>query len=322
MSWVNFVAFRYFKARKKDKFVNTTTRIMMFSLSAAIAMLILSCSVIRGFEEAILAKVLKENGHLMIMDSKNYDPSLVLEKIQKELKNELKAYKVIESHALLAGPNPESVLIKGVEKEILESLTVLKGTNTKSSLPSVYIGYKFAENLGLTIGDTLDLIIPFKAEPPFYVVPEVVTVRIKKIVKFSMHDLNRFGLFMDIDEARNILGMQEKQVHKIICFGKDAKVALNYMPILEKAFPDKAVYSWQNMNMLFADIMRLQRNMVMVILFVIIFLVAVIASAALILLINTKKREISILIILGATRRQIIQIFMITSFYYHYFLSL
>jgi len=65
MSWISFVAKRFFKSRKNDKFVNLTSKIAVISASIGIAVLIITMSVIRGFEKSVFEKVLKDQGHVM-----------------------------------------------------------------------------------------------------------------------------------------------------------------------------------------------------------------------------------------------------------------
>jgi ABC-type lipoprotein release transport system permease subunit len=105
---------------------------------------------------------------------------------------------------------------------------------------------------------------------------------------------------MDISQAKKMLGLDNK-ISKIIAFAKSPNDAIKIAKSLDLA---QKVFTWQDLNMMFADIMRIQRNMVSVILFAIIFLAITTSIASLVLFINMKKREISILTILGAKKSQ------------------
>ena len=65
-----------------------------------------------------------------------------------------------------------------------------------------YIGYRFAKLMGIKVGDKLNLIVPIKATPPFGILPEQIEIEVADIVKFNMHDLNRFGIFVELSEAK------------------------------------------------------------------------------------------------------------------------
>lgn len=317
MHWINSIALRYFFSKKKDKLVNLTSKIAIFSVSFAITMLIVSFSVIRGFEETILNKVLADQGHIVITSNAPFHPQIVTDKIPKELKYEM----VIETSALVVKENHvETVLLRGVENSKLTNLKAIKSTPTdaKSTITAanahdkgykIYVGNKLAKILDLEPQSNISFVVPIKSTPPFDIMPEVVTCCVEKTVQFNLHDLNRYGVFMSLNDAQKALNIPDK-IHKIICFGENAEDALKFVPILEKQLPMFNIYSWKNINMLFADIMRIQRNMVSVILFAIIFLATIASVSSLTLFIYIKKREISILRILGATRKNIVSIFL------------
>ena len=310
MSWSNLIVIRYFRSRKKDKFVNLTSKIATFSISFGVAMLIVAFSVIRGFEESIFNKVLQDQGHIAIFADGSFDPANIISRLPSGLK-----YKsIVETHGMLTGRfRTETTLLRGVSKAEIAELE--STTNKCLNHPKVhgknkaYIGFRLAKNMGLSIGDTMHIIVPVKSVPPFGFVPEQVECVVVDIVKFKTHDLNRFGVFVDIADAQNMLNMANK-VTKVLCYANSPKAAINLAFKIQLKNPTYQVYTWQDLNMLFADVMRIQRNMVSVILFAIIFLAITASLASLALFINMKKREISILMILGATKRSIVMIFL------------
>lgn len=297
MNWKNLIAWRYLKARKKDRFVNLTSRIAKFSLALAVTILIVSLSVIRGFEETILSKVLNDQGHIVIYSSEAYDPKPVLSKLPKDLT----AVPVVETYAMLIrGKSAELALLRGVDEATFEKYS--------QETSGAIIGNRFSKHLNLKRGEKISLIVPLAAEPPVGIVPESIELEISDIVRFNLHDLNRFGIFLPIKQAQQILELGSK-VHKIMCFILDPTKSSEVAEQLKKRLPDFYIYDWHEMNMLFADIMRIQRNMVIVILSAIIILGAVASACSLILLVNMKKKEISILRLLRATRSDIVSIF-------------
>lgn len=309
MNWINFVSLRYFFSKKKDKFVNLATKIAICAASFSIAMLIVSFSVIRGFEETIMSKVLEDQGHIIIYGNGPYNSQEVSSKLPKELQY----IPIVETNAMLIkGNKMETALLRGVDKKMLtkfKSVVANKPALAASDLPKVIVGNKFAKFLDLNIGDTITLIVPIKSAPPFDIMPETIDFQISDIVKFNLHDLNRYGVFLDIESAQKALNLGEK-IHKLICFADSPKNALKFISTLENKLPNHYVYSWKNLNMLFADLMRIQRNMVSVILFAIVFLSTIISTITLVLFVYIKRREISILKILGATKKNILGIFM------------
>jgi|GEM_PF-7004522 len=332
MGWINSIAFRYFFSKKKDNLVNLASKIAIFASSFAICMLIISFSVIRGFEETITNKVLADQGHIIITGNAPFCPDFVMKNLPKGLRAEA----VIETSGLIVkGEQVDTILLRGVDDEKLTNFkNAEKGVENgrkngqnceiiakteqngvenqtefqKKSYP-IFIGAKMAKVLNLACGADFSFVVPIKSMPPFSIMPETISCKIEKIVQFNLHDLNRFGVFMRLSDAQKALNLHGK-VSKIICFAKTPQEALKFIPELEKNLPTFNVYSWKNLNLLFADVMRIQRNMVSVILFAIVFLATIASASSLTLLIYMKKREISILRILGATKKNIVAIFL------------
>lgn len=297
-NWKLLIALRYLKARKKDKLINITSKIAIFSLSIGVAILIISLSVIRGFEETLLNKVLEDQGHIAIYSYGPFDPTEALSIIPKEINST----PIIETHAMvLRGNRIETVLFRGVSDKIWKKYT--------KQNEGAIIGKNLAKNLFFVKGENISLITPIVAPPPISVIAQNLELEIKDVVKFKLHDLNRYGVFVNIKEAQNILELENK-VHKIICHIDDPKNAISESEKLKKILGSNyLIHAWQEMNMLFADIMRIQRNMVAVILSSIIMLAAITCICVMILLVNMKRREISILYVLGASGNDIQKIF-------------
>lgn len=307
-NWTSFISSRYFRSRKKDKFVNLTSKIATFSISFGIAMLILAFSVIRGFEESIFDKVLEDQGHIVVFGNGNFNPH----EVKAYMPNSLYYKESVETYGMFTnGFRVEMAMIKGVEKKEIDKVKTKNSLIEETKHPKAYIGNKFAKLFGLNIGDNLKFIIPVKAPMPFGLVPETVECTVADIVQFSTHDLNRYGVFIEISDAKSLLKVGNN-VTKITAYLKD-KTKLNQAPQIAQEMQSNLInyriFSWQDLNMIFADIMRIQRNMVTVILFAIIILAITASIASLALFINTKKREISILLILGASRKNIRGIF-------------
>ena len=299
MSWISFVAKRFFKSRKNDKFLNLTSKIAVISASIGIAVLIITMSVIRGFEKSVFEKVLKDQGHVMFFGNGPFKPDELL----KEVPPCLKCHPLIETYGIISfGSRIESCLIRGLPHSEWSKIS------KKDS--GAIIGKKLASYLHIQKEDSINIIAPVFAKDPIGVVPESLDFDVIGTEQFGMHELNRSGVFIPIKEGQEKLEMEDK-VHKVICFydGNINKID-SIMPDLRGKFKNYDVFSWKDLNLFFADIMRIQRNMVIVILSSVILLASVATFCSVILFVNMKKREVGILKVLGATNRNIISIFL------------
>ncbi|WP_342262018.1 ABC transporter permease [Alphaproteobacteria bacterium endosymbiont of Tiliacea citrago] len=295
MSWTSFIAFRYFRSYKKDKFVNLATKISIVTSTIAVAFLIISFSIFRGYKDALIEKITKSSGHVVITDSEPFD--------YKELEpilNKVKTEKIVEASGLITcGPTSTSVYLYA------SSCASLK--NIDSTHIPISVSKNLADLMHYKPTDIITIIVPIVAPAPFFILPESVTCEIVKIQKFESEDLSQNGVLMNLVDLQGVLGCVGK-IQKVKCFF-DLKSADHQYQMLNKAVSKKFVFHWKDLNEFVLKVMKSEQNVFMLLLFMLIILASLLYLLAIGMFINSKKNDITILKILGATNRNISSVF-------------
>jgi len=174
-----FISRRFLKENKK-KFSQTALNLSVLSIALGLAVMILSVSIVTGFQKSIREKIAAFEGHIQISQY-DYNNSMELSPIQRDIKAESTiknhtgiksissfAYKggIIKSNGLIQG-----CVLKGVDTDydwdafkdwIIEGSLPQLNDSTRSN--DVIISKVIANKLGIKIND--DFIVYFMQDPP------------------------------------------------------------------------------------------------------------------------------------------------------------
>ena len=152
------VAARYLRARRGERFVSVIAGFSLVGIALGVATLIIVMSVMNGFREELLARILGLNGHLGIyaIEQPLLDYDAVAARVRK-LPGVVSAMPMVEGQALLTAERGGAYggIVRGMRRADLERLHVVSDNIRAGSLANftgddaVAIGVGLAERLGL-----------------------------------------------------------------------------------------------------------------------------------------------------------------------------
>ncbi|MDA0986779.1 MAG: ABC transporter permease, partial [Bacteroidetes bacterium] len=166
------IALRYLlftDPNKKHKNISFQSLFAILSVSLGVFALLLTITILNGFENEIITKIQKFSSHIKIQLYENKtlkDKSVILKAIDP-IKNEIKSiYYEAESEAILTNNNDaEGVILKGVEPDYLKNILdrykleeFKSEQNLKNNLPEIIIGKKLQRKLNLKLGDEINIL--------------------------------------------------------------------------------------------------------------------------------------------------------------------
>jgi len=162
------MAGRYLRSRRRDTFISVISALTVIGVALGVATLIVVMSVMNGFRDELLTKILGLNGHFTAypIDSKFSDYDETAMKIEK-VDGVLYAIPYVEGQALASGQQESAgVSVRGISAASIDKLKLLKkgavlgGWDQWDKSNGVAIGQRLAEKLGLTIGDPITIVSP------------------------------------------------------------------------------------------------------------------------------------------------------------------
>ncbi len=166
MSPQRFIALRYLRTRHSYGFISFIGYLGMTGLAIGVAALILTLSVMRGFEEEVESKVAGMDGHLRLANALGEDvplPDSLLQRLRGHPEVE-KVIPFIARHALVRrGGQSDGVFLMGADLQQLREVVDIEGFVVAGQLPppgdtsAIVFGEKLAQVLRVAPGDEVVL---------------------------------------------------------------------------------------------------------------------------------------------------------------------
>jgi lipoprotein-releasing system permease protein len=312
------VAARYLRARRAEGFISVIATFSLLGIALGVATLIVVLSVMNGFREELLTRILGLEGHLTVQSLSgpltDFDD---LAARVSSVSGVVGVRPVIYGEVMAtAERSADGALVRGIRLDDLRSdRTVSEGIITGSLdtidlSNDVIIGYRLAQKLDVRVGDIVTLLSPQGTPSPIGTVPRSRAYRIGAIFDVGMLQYDSRQIFMPIGAAQIFFrtgnGVSALEVR--LDDPDDVKRAR------ERIFSmtgGARLTDWQQINNHYFNALQVERNVMFLILTLIILVAAFNIISSLIMLVKDKGSDIAILRTMGATRGMIMRIFFI-----------
>ena len=315
MSFERFIAFRYIRSNKG--FTSVVTWFSFIGIALGVATLIIVTSVMNGFREDLLSRIVGMKGHIIVtsaIKSNVSDYELLEDKI-KVFKNIRYVIPTIEKQVvLLSSGSARGVMIQGLRKDDLKDKEIIsKNLITSSehdfSGNSVYIGKRLSEILRLQIGNSVSLMIPGGTITPFGNFPKQENFKVAGIFEAGMIDYDKNILIMPLDTAQSFFNMKNSVSQMEIFVNNIEETSLISDQISNICGEDFRILDWQHSDANIFHAVKVEKNVMTLILSIIVLVAMFNIISGLTMLTNSKTRDIAILRTVGASRKSILKIF-------------
>ncbi|MEP9371690.1 lipoprotein-releasing ABC transporter permease subunit [Mesorhizobium sp. KR1-2] len=315
------VAWRYLRSRRKETVISVIASISFVGIMLGVATLIIVMAVMNGFRAELLSRILGINGHVIVqpVDMPLEDYDAVAGRING-VAGVKYAIPLIDGQVLAQGEvgAGNGALVRGIRGQDLGKISLVANNIKEGSLvgfddsEGVAIGSRMADNLGLTLGDTITLISPEGDITPMGTTPRMKGYKVAAIFEVGMSEYDASIVYMPLSEAQLFFNMEKRaQTIEVFVDNPDAIDALK--PTIEDAAQRPVFVSdWRQRNQTFFSALQVERNVMFMILTLIVLVAALNIISGLVMLVKDKGRDIAILRTMGATRGAVMRIFVMT----------
>ncbi len=312
------IARRYLLPGKGEGFIFLVAAISLVAVMLGVAALIIVMSVMNGFRAELFEKIVGLNGHAVVQgyDGRLPDWRSIMEQA-KATPGVTSATPLIEQ-PLLANFNGrvEAVLVRGMTMDDIKGNETLKGKVKVGSLANlapgrnvIAIGSGLADNLGVTVGNTVSIINPAGRSTPFGTVPREIGYEVGAVFEVGVYDYDKAFVIMPMQNAQQLLLLGDT-VGMIEVDTNDAdKVSDILAPLADKVEGKAVITDWRQMNSSLFEALQVDRIVSFTVLSLIILVAVFNILSSLIMLVRAKTRDIAIMRTMGARRSSLLKIF-------------
>ena len=311
------VAFRYLRARRQEGLVSVIAAFSLIGIFLGVATLIIVMSVMNGFREELLARILGLNGHVTVYSLQGglTDFDSLAGRI-KAVDGVVTVSPMVEGQVIAAAKgNATFGQVRGVRDDHLEARPLLIENIVAGRLQDftagagVVIGDRMARKLGVGVGDSITLLSPEGRATLMGTVPRSRAYPVVATFDVGMFEYDSTYVYMPLDLAQ-VYFRQPNAVTAIELTVADPDRAREVGAAVQRIVSGRAwVIDWRRANQQFVNALQVERNVMFVILTLIVLVAAFNIIAGLIMVVKDKGRDIAILRTMGATRGQILRIF-------------
>ncbi len=314
------VAFRYLRSRRGERFVSVIASFSLIGIALGVATLIIVMSVMNGFRQELLSRILGLNGDLGVYSVgtglTDFDATAAA---IRRIPGVISATPIVEGQALLTNDSGTAVggLIRGIARSDLKNLSSVSDHIVAGSLEhftgddAVAIGSGLAQNLGLTIGGRLTLVSPQGAATVLGTIPRIRSYQVVAIFQVGMNEYDSSFVFLPLGAAQIFFQKPSQATQiQVTVQHPDAVAAIDRA--IYRALPGRPVriIDWTQANDSFFAAVTVERNVMFLILTLIILVAAFNIISSLIMMVKDKTSDIAILRTIGAGRGAVMRIFL------------
>ncbi len=320
-SFERTVAMRYLMSRKSDRFTSIIGTFSLVGIMLGVATLIIVLSVMGGFRQELLGRILGLNGHMGIYaaDRGNLRDFDAITSTIRGVPGVVAATPVVEGQVLLSGAGNSATggLARGIRPEDLRAKAIVANNIRAGSLEqfqgddAVAIGTRLAYRLGLNIGDKITLISPQGRATVIGTIPRLRAYTVVALFEVGMNEYDSSYVFMPLPAAQVYFQTGAEAVTQIEVFVQDpTRVRAVTREIRSALRQPVRIIDWQDSNSSFFAAVQVERNVMFLILTLIIIVAAFNIISTLIMLVKDKGKDIAVLRTMGATSGSILRIFL------------
>ena len=316
------IAYRYLWAKKRG-FGSVVSWVSLVGIMLGVATLIVVMSVMGGFHDVLLGRIVGMNGHIVVyhQDGVISDYDYLIDKMRQNkvvAANATSIVPIAEGQVMVTARGHNSgAMVRGINMPDLISKTD-GGTRFYGKALSeiqdgeLVMGASLARNLGVTLGDNVSLVSANSATPtPFGSMPRIVAYPVKTSFFMGMYEYDSGYVFLPLVTAQKYLNIGNSVTH-IDLFLKNAEDTTTVRESLMRLLPDGfIVRDWRDLNRGFVGALQVESNVMFLILMLIIIVAAFNIVSSLVMLVKDKNKDIAVLRTFGVSRKSMMKIFVL-----------
>lgn len=323
MRYEFFLAVRYLKAKRKQAFISVITVISVIGVMMGVMALIVVLSVMNGFREDLLGKILGVNSHMVVL---SYEGAFVdYDRIAREtgkVEGVMATTPFIYSQVMVNSQGSVSgSVLRGIDTttagRVIRIDSMIKRGSLQSldslhdGLPAIIVGKELARMLAVQPGDSVTVVSPMGKLTPVGRVPQNRKFKVTAIFDSGMYEYDATMVYISLKEAQDFLGLDDRAT------GVEVKVADIYKADqIGDAVSKKLGYpywakDWKQMNRSLVSALKLEKIAMFVILIMIVLVGALNIISTLVMVVMEKNKDVAILRAMGATQKSVMTVFMV-----------
>jgi len=317
-----WLAWRYLATRQREGFVSFIAIFSLVGVALGVATLIVVLSVMGGFREQLLGRIIGMNGHIVIAARDGMvqaTPDLLAR--LGAIPGVTAVRPVLERQALIAsGGQTRGAMLRGIRADDLPRREIVAGNMVLGNLagfgtePGVVLGERLRLALNVGLGDKVTL-VTHKLNENGTIAPRYTDYSVLGSFLTRRFEFDGSLVFVPLAMLQDDLELGNEAVTSIdldvVDPSQAPRMAVEVRRVLGR--DDLRVANWLELNARFVGALQVERVMMFIILTLIVVVAAMNVVASFTMLVRVKRGSIAILRTMGASPRTIVRAFFMSA---------
>lgn len=308
MDWRFFIALRYFKIRRKERFISIISLISILGVGVGVAALVIVLAVMSGFDNELKTRIIGTTPHILIERDRGIAyPDVSINNVLSENKDVRSFSPFVAGQVILkSGEKFSGAVVNGIDEATEKYVTNIKqyiiGTQSlELGRNGLFVGSELAGELSLKIGNEVSLISA--------TLETAHDFKIIGIFETGLYAFDLNNIFISLESAQGIFGIGKHVSGIAVRVVDELKANEVKRDIIEKLGYPYFVRSWMDLNQNLFSALKLEKITMFIILSLIVIVACFNIASTLIVKVVEKTKDIGILKAIGAKNSDIRSIF-------------
>ena len=320
MSFELFVALRYLLARRQHASISRVSLFSTIGVAVGVLALVVALALMTGLQGELRNRILGSTAHIYVWKAGGITDYQAEVRRLSQIPGVVGAGPAIMGKALVSsGSENGFITLKGIDPVLEGHVTDIERTMQQGKLlalegaederPGILLGRDLVKQLGVKVGDLVELTTPTATLTPGGIITRGRTVRVAGIFALGLFEFDSAYGFVSLDLAKRLLGkdMPDLIQLRVDDIYSSARIARE----VEEQLGDKySTEDWSRLNQSLFSALSLEKMVISITIGLIVMVGALNIISSLILLVRQKSRDIAILKTMGTSSKRVMGIFM------------
>ena len=319
-----FVALRYLLAPRRQARVSLVSLFSTIGVAVGVMALIIALALMTGLQGELRARLLGAVAHIYLSKAAGFDDYRQEVERLRQIPDVLGAGPAVVGKGVISTNRSDAfITIKGIDPALEVDVTDIRAAMRKGRIedvaertledgsedrPGILIGETLAGQLGVSVGDTVSLLVPQGTLSPLGVLPRTRVVRVAGLYSLGLLEFDTAYGLVSLDFGERLLSRAEPDLIQVRV--RDLYEAPAVAKQIEGTLgAGYTATDWASMNQSLFSALWLEKMGISIAVALIVIVGALNIISSLILMVMQKSRDIAILKTMGASSRSIMAIF-------------
>lgn len=317
------LSWRYIFSARRDAFLVVVVRMAVVGIALGVAALVVVLSVMRGFHKELLKSMMQMESHVSVLGPRGQQfweaPRALVQALRQHQDVERVVPLMATQGAFMHERSIRGVNVRGVFQEDMSQEPMVWHLRRKDfhgdDLPmgDAIVGFALARDMGVRIGDTLELVLPQAYTTLLGMMPVVVPVRVAGVTETKYYIADANTVLVSAAFCARMMHACPEHVQRLDVYARDPEQLEGIVSLLrQQNIAPERIHLWWSRHAAFIQTLQVERLVMTIILTLMILVAGFNVVSGLMMFVRDKRYDTALLRLMGYPKEKVSALYMLS----------